>query len=113
MLLHGDVQVIEMEPCLATDLPVNLVGSGGKELSLKCEVCNFDSFDVCFDHVQELGTSINHGQVKVEASQSEHEGVGALFEGEVVFWGHQLCCCGCLLDRHCISPSNLSFPFQR
>lgn len=86
MLLHGDVQVIEMEPCLATDLPVNLVGGGGKELSLKCEVCNFYSFDVCFNHVQEMSTSVNHGQVKVEASQSEHEGIGALFEGEVVFF---------------------------
>ena len=87
MLLHGDVRVIEMEPCLTTDLPVNLVGGGGKELSLKSEVFNFDSFDVCFGHVQEMGPNVNHGQVKVEASKSEHEGVGVLFEGEVVFFG--------------------------
>jgi len=43
-------------------------------------------FNVCSDHVQELGVNVSHAQVKISASQCEHEGVGALFEGQILFF---------------------------
>jgi len=43
-------------------------------------------FQVCSNHVQEMSKNVSHAQVKISAGQCEHEGVGALFEGQILFF---------------------------